>query len=287
MMTHEDFLTRVKHDLTRRLGEPLGVEIHVRDVQKMNSESYRGIGARKMGCSTEAMLNIDAAFEAYKNGKSYEDIIDLIEDGMRNAIERAPTVDTGCLKDYEAVRNKIAMQLIPKKGNEEMLENMPHMVYEDMACVYRVDLGQGAHAVITNQMLEQYGITAAQLHEDAMDAAPKVRPVAYLKMGDVVGGGREDDLTIVTNEQRIHGAASILYPDVLEQVAERVHGAFYILPSSIHEVIIVPDNGEADAGALVRMVREVNRTVLEPGDKLSDSVYRYEPGDMIFHRVVA
>lgn len=284
MMTHEDFLTRVKHDLAR-LGEPLGVEIQVRDVQKLNSESYRGIEARKMGCSTEATINIDAAFDAYKNGKSYEDIIDLIADGVRNAFQSMPTVDTGCLMEYETVRDKIAMQLIPKKGNEEMLANMPHMIYEDMACVYRVDLGQGASAIITKGMLKQYGITAAQLHEDAMDAAPKVRPVEYLKMGDVLGVIGENDLTIVTNEKRIHGAASILYPDVLEEVAERVHGAFFILPSSIHEVIIVPDDGKADAWALAKTVQEVNRLVLEPGDKLSDSVYRYAPGEMTFHRV--
>ena len=80
---------------------------------------------------------------------------------------------------------------------------------------------------------------------------------------------------VLTNTTGSLGAAALFYPDVKEKAGELLGGDYYILPSSTHEVILVPDSADIDAKNLCDMVKQANRTVVEPNDILSDNVYHY------------
>ena len=81
---------------------------------------------------------------------------------------------------------------------------------------------------------------------------------------------------------KTHGAGVLAYQDFMDQAAERAGGDFFILPSSIHEVLIVPDNGRMDLQSLENMVKEVNATQVQPSEKLTDSVYHYDSKEKVF-----
>ncbi len=81
---------------------------------------------------------------------------------------------------------------------------------------------------------------------------------------------------VLSNEQRYYGAACLLYKDVLKKFAQEQGADIYILPSSVHETILLPDRGIENPDELRRMVREVNDTQLSPEEVLSDSVYYYD-----------
>ncbi|MDO4649881.1 MAG: DUF5688 family protein, partial [Eubacteriales bacterium] len=143
----------------------------------------------------------------------------------------------------------LVVQVIPTDRNAEMLVNIPHKDIEDMSLVYRAQLDQSENGVssvlITNQMLENYGITADQLHQDAMDAAVINNPATFRTMQEVLSGlmGMPADMMppmdgpqmyVASVESTMNGASVIAYPDFMEQVADQVGGDFFVLPSSNH-----------------------------------------------------
>lgn len=85
----------------------------------------------------------------------------------------------------------------------------------------------------------------------------------------------EDILYVLTNSSRVNGAACILYDNLLKKFANDVHSDLYILPSSVHEVIIVPKKNAFDKSELADMVREVNEQGVSQDEILSDNVYEY------------
>lgn len=168
--------------------------------------------------------------------------------------------------------------------------------------VYRFELGSDdngrATVLATNEMIAMMGITAEQLHADAVENAPKLKPAQITGMSEVMAemmGVTVDELALIgmpapENEQmyvatvpdKIHGARVLAYQDFIDQAAERVGGDFFILPSSIHEIIVVPDNGEMNLKDLEDMVKEVNATQVSLADKLTDSVYHYDAQNKVF-----
>ena len=79
-----------------------------------------------------------------------------------------------------------------------------------------------------------------------------------------------------------NGACIIQYPDFLDQAAETMGGDFYVLPSSIHEVLFIADDGSMELSHLEEMVRSINEAEVAPADRLSDNVFHYDSEEHIF-----
>ena len=197
---------------------------------------------------------------------------------------------------YEAVKDKLMIQLIGREGKEEMLRTIPHHSIEDMEIVYRFrieDTERGmASALVTNSMLGHYGITAGQLQQDAFASAVSNMPFEIKTMAEILNelmGAEiipEDAMPmyVASNTERIHGAGVIAYPEFMEKATKRLGGDFYVLPSSIHEVILVPDAPDVSAVELQKMVQSVNMEQVAPEERLSDHVYHYDSKEKLFER---
>ena len=207
-----------------------------------------------------------------------------------------PQFDLGVMSDYRAMKPKLMTELISRKGNEARLADVPHEKIEDLALIYRLDLGErdGGRmtTVITNQMMEQYGITQEQLHQDAVENAAITHPASLRSMREVMAAmmGMEPDppmpgepeLMVATTQDAYMGASVIQYPGFMDMAAEKIGGDFFMLPSSIHEVLFLPDDGKADYHELAEMVQTINETQVAPADRLSDNVYHYDKADRVF-----
>lgn len=156
----------------------------------------------------------------------------------------------------------------------------------DLSIIYRFVTTEWS-IVITNSLLEIYGVSLEQLHEDAMANSPVKFPVHVQGMNDFMkefvwhGDSQmmnisDFEMCFVTCENE-YGASALFYPEFLEQVAKRFRGKFFILPSSIHELILVPDYGE-DVKGLKEIVSDVNDNsdAVTEEDFLSNSVYHYD-----------
>lgn len=270
-------------------------------VDKLNG-GYDGVVITPEGSNIGVTLNVDALFEAYENGATMEDVVAHAADMAINGFENQPEVDVTALTDYEQMKEKLVMEVVSTETNKDLLAKVPHKEVEDMSVVYRFELGSDdngrATVLATNEMIAMMGITAEQLHADAVENAPKLKPAQITGMSEVMVemmGVTVDELALIgmpapENEQmyvatvpdKIHGAGVLAYQDFMDQAAERVGGDFFILPSSIHEIIVVPDNGEMNLKDLEDMVKEVNATQVSLADKLTDSVYHYDAQNKVF-----
>lgn len=301
-MDYENFKEQFIEDVKDRLYEQgAEVSVSVHEVKKLN-ESYEAITVTPEGSNIGVNIGIDKFYEAIGDGKSYDEVVDKAVEVINNGISQRPDFDIDSLTDYSKMKEKLAMEVVSSEANKEMLENVPHQNIEDMAVVYRFVLSSDddgrASILVTNQLLENMGVTPEQLHADAMENAPQIKPVEIKGMSEVMAemmgieqaemmgifpvAPEDEQMYVATVPDKVHGAGVLAYQDFMDKAAERAGGDFFILPSSIHEILIVPDNGKMNLKDLEAMVREVNATQVSPADKLTDSVYHYDSKEKIF-----
>ncbi len=301
-MNYEEFKENLANDVKEQMEARSGSEVTVetRTVEKMN-ETYDALTVKPEDSIIGVNLNITKLYEEYEDGKDFENIVKDAAEVADNALSNRPDFNLEAFKDYDSMKDKLAVEVVSAERNKDLLETVPHKDIEDMAVVYRFVLGDtqaGTGSIlVTNQLLDNYGITAEQLHEDALKNAPEIRPLVIEGMGEVLAKqmgvddlemlglnipSEQEQMFVASVEGNVHGAGVLAYQNFMDQAADRVGGSFFILPSSIHEVLIIPDNGKFDTTSLENMVREVNATTVDPTDQLTDSVYHYDAEAKIF-----
>ncbi len=301
-MNYEEFKENLANDVKEQMESRSGsgVAVETRTVEKMN-ETYDALTVKPEDSIIGVNLNVTNLYKEYEDGKDYDSIVNGAAEVAENALSNKPDFNLDVIKDYDQMKDKLAIEVVSAERNKDLLETVPHKNIEDMAVVYRFVLGDSQAGVgtilVNNQMLDNYGITAQQLHEDAIKNAPEIRPLVIEGMAEVLAKqmGVEDlemlglnippeqeQMFVASVEGNVHGAGVLAYQNFMDQAADRVGGSFFILPSSIHEVLIIPDNGKFDTASLENMVKEVNATTVDPSDQLTDSVYHYDADAKVF-----
>lgn len=155
--------------------------------------------------------------------------------------------------------------------------------------------------MIHNSHCKMWNVDAGQLYEDARANTPLLLGAELKSMEEVISDlvkqseftdsqqleedVRDVPMHVLSNKTKIHGAACILYENVVKDFADYLNRDIFILPSSVHEVILVPSQGAQKAQNLVEMVREVNETQVEEEEILSDSVYYFSREDGLMSRI--
>ena len=226
---------------------------------------------------------------------SLEDILDEIAAVRMESDVVGFSVDQ--ITDWNKAKALVFPKLVNKADNEELLAERPNVGFaENLAVTYAVEIkddsivrnGSKASAPVTNQMLESWGITVEELDRTARENIngkgqfKTMREVLIEMMGGNVPEfmlpPEEEDpsMFVLSNDDKINGAAALLDDGMLEDISNRLGGDFTILPSSIHEVIILPQNISQSRNELRDMVVDVNSTQVAPEERLSDNVYRYD-----------
>ena len=189
-MDYETFKEKFVEDLQDRLYEQgAEVNISVHTVNKLN-ESYEAVTVTPEGSNIGMNVGIDKFYDAMENGRSYDEVVDKAVDVVTNGITQRLDFDIDSISDYSQMKEKLAMEVVSAEANKEMLETVPHQNIEDMAVVYRFVLNSDdegrASILVTNQLIESMGVTPEQLHADAMENAPQIKPVEIKGMSEVM-----------------------------------------------------------------------------------------------------
>ena len=298
-MDYEQFLEQVKADLREQFPY---MNVEIRNVEKLQGQSYTGISIAPEGSNTGATLDLRSEFQLVQ-----EEMIPMkvafarIERIAADALEQIPQVDPMALQDYEQMKHTLIMQAVPVGPNRALLETIPHRTMEDIAIVYRFQLEHRENAdatvLVTNQMLQNYGITAEQLMADAAVSAPQRNPVSLRSLAEVLSemsGGMippEDvgapPLLVATVPGAVNGAGVMGYPDFFKDAAERIGGSYFILPSSVHEILLLADDGSMSAQELSAMVSAVNSQEVMPEEQLGSEAYHYDAQAQVFEKASA
>ena len=295
-MDYEDFKQDFQEALKEELaGRGMDAEISSQRIEKMN-ESYDAVTVKPEDSMIGVNFNAERAFENYQAGTEMDEVVNHAADAVEKAFREAPQIDVAAITDYEQMKSKLSMEVVSADRNADLLQNVPHEKLEDMAVVYRLlldqtDEGNGT-VLVTDQLMDRFGITQAQLRNDALLNAPEIRPSEIKGMSEVMNeiapgmapeiAAEDEQMFVASVPDKIRGAGVIAYPNFMEDAAEKMGGDFFVLPSSIHEVLLVRDNGTMTSKELENMVKEVNATQVEPEDRLTDHVYHYDSKNHIF-----
>lgn len=298
-MDYCEFVNEIAGDLEFYLEDELaGAKIEVRKIEKIQNQSYLGMVVIPRGSNVGISVDLRPFYEKYLEG-DYTDALYEICDFLEESLKDAPK---NCIdfSEYQNIKGLLYPQIVGYKENEDELSDIPHKVIEDMAVIYRVmmkkESGLMSSFIIRNEMMKKYGITVDQLHADAINEASKSRPFFIKSLSSVLSEAFEygikesiDEKEIIymaSNDQCIFGAGVILYPGFFEKAAELIGEDYYILPSSLHECMLVPEDKDVRVNNLLMMVKEINKENVSPEDKLTDSVYHYDRKNHEFRKVM-
>ena len=243
------------------------------------------------------VIYLEPFFDAYMNkgmniGRVMEQIgataAEAIDKGREKYSEMLDIVPD--MTDWGEVKDKVTVRVIGVSRNTEILQTLPCRLHGDIALIYQVSMkakdGTMMTVRITDELMDHYGISEPQLYEAAIENSQRLQKVTCRPMGEVIGDllgtGEESTLDegparlyVLSNESLQFGAAVLFYPGVIEKIGKNIPEGFFILPSSIHEVLILPKN-QGEKAMLETMVQEINATQVAPDEVLSDYVSEYD-----------
>ena len=242
---------------------------------------------RKTGASV--WINLTEMYELIRNEGTSDRVINSTADRIAIDLKKVSS-DLDILSDYGKIRTKLTMEILETNRYSELLKNVPNEKMEDLSVVYRIVLSERKESkrtvLVTDRLLERYGITEDRLKADAKENAPGFQPAVIRPLSEMleIPKNPEDKevLYVASNENMNRGAGVLAYPGFLEEAADRLEGDFFVLPSSIHEILLLVDTGSLAAKELQNLVSSVNRNEVEPEDRLSNHAYHYDSRNHIF-----
>lgn len=291
-MKYFEFIDEMAKKVKLCFDKDVSVEIH--KVIKNNSMEYDSLTIIEPGRNVTPNFYLQNMYRRYVDGIGIDslvaEIVQAYETGKDN--EKYGNLSL----EYDDCQDKIVMRLISLEKNSKMLEDMPYIPFLDMAVVFYFLVDNDEKGIasirITNRVMTNWGTDIKKLYTLASSNSKrifeeKIMPISTMLEGYNVnlkemGLGNIDcaqgeiyEPYIVTNNVGINGATVILYPDMLKEIAAKIGGDFYMLPSSIHEVIVISTGADISEKELKGMVEEVNQNYLLPDEYLSDNIYKY------------
>lgn len=294
MCKMNEFIEELKAEVRNYLPEE-AKDVIIDDVTvvKMNDQKFHGLTFRKPGCDAAPTIYVDDMYSVYKTGTGITNLARDLADMYTNtgSIPTPPEVKL----TYGAVSRKLTVRLLEKKRNKEFLANMPYVsIGHGLAIIADINMGHGRDGdwriSVNNSVLASLEVDKETLFEQALKNSAVIEPATLVDMSQALFSPEKFNLLdrdepiapydlggmyVLTNTSGSLGAAALFYPGVKEKAAQILDCDYFVLPSSIHEVILVPDTGETNAEDLCKMVREANSSVVDEPDILSDNVFHF------------
>ena len=297
-MRFEQFTEEVVNKIREFLPESFAnASVELQTVTKNNDLKLTGLTIRCADNNICPTIYLEQFYDKYQSGEDMGKILSNIADvRVRNEVKNGFDVEQ--ITDFERVKDMIVPRLIGKEWNKSLLEQRPHKIVADLAVTYHIMLKQDidgtASAPITYALMQGWGVDVDTLHELALRNMPVLLPSTFQSMSSVLSEmiykdmddedaerlladmvPQDDLMFVLSNKQKVNGAAALLDKDIMQKIVEKFGEDFYILPSSIHECIIVSADADMDTSQLTAMIQEVNAGQVAPDERLSDHPYRY------------
>lgn len=292
-MEMKEFVGKLRDAVAEKLGKAYLVQI--KEIQKNNGVILNGMVILSEEHKVVPTLYLEPFWEAYCCGIPLGEIVKKL---LEIYLEEMPKtqIDMGFFEDFSLVKERICYRLVRQKGNEKFLEDIPFLPFLDLAVCFfyaysNETLGDGA-ITVRNSHVQLWKTSIAELIKLAEKNTPRLFPWQCDSIETILQNMIEEEeceeelpektelgetgMLILSNAKHLNGAACMIYPKIWEILNEGKQCSYYILPSSIHEVILLPDEGLEAAEDLKQMIAEVNRTQVAPEEVLSDSLYYYD-----------
>lgn len=293
-MSYEEFVENVAGILRDEIGESVHLSIYTS--VKNNGYQRKGITFSEEGTNISPTIYLEEYYEKFIQGSSIKWLAEQVHE-MYRKVRIKHTWRGEVVQDYQHVKDKIIYKLVNQEKNRELLPKVPHVIYLDLAVLFYVlvDMdesgGQVATMLIRNEHLDWWNVTGEEIYQRAAANTEKLLPYEFSAMCMVIEemlGDRDIDdaewrrlreqesMYVLTNHIRNGGASVILYPGRLDAIGAYFKENYYILPSSVHEVIVLPESKALSKDEMECVIREVNETQVQAEEFLSNHAYFYD-----------
>lgn len=281
MMDFADFTETVKDEVGKTAGS--NYQIRLSDVRKNNGVILRGITVTENDNNISPTIYLNDYYQDYMNGRTTLDgvITGVMGTYHKNKINQ--NVDMGYFLDYGKVRQRIVYKLINTEKNRELLNDIPHVEFLDLSIVFQClvtqeNLGM-ASILIYNAHRKVWGVSVEDLYQAAQENTPLLLEYEIRSMSEVLceimkAGNPEEfnhdecitgvmdsiPMYVLSNKRGVEGVACMLYPDLIRDFSDEINSSFYIIPSSIHELLLLPAEHDEESGEIRSMIKEINDT---------------------------
>ena len=321
MMTFKEFMDEVVAKITNYLPEGYkDAEVSISEITKNNDTVLHGMTIRRKDERVSPTIYLEPYYNKDYDGTNLDSVLKSIanvrkKNGGMEAMDDALSIIDN-IANYDKIKEHIVPRLLGAEQNQTYVSDKPFTTVGDFIVTYHIFIDAQKSIAVNNKIADSWGVTAPELHKVALDNINKISPVTFQDIREVLLDAMVEDyiknnnvsreaaeafveeilppmpsdasLFVLSNKSRMYGAASILSSEVMDMVTEKVGGDFYILPSSVHEVLIVPKGtSSANTADLENMVQEVNGKEVMPEERLSNYVYSYNPETKTVYRLVA
>ena len=274
-------------ELAKTITAISGLETEIKGIDKING-GYASITVRRSGDPIGVALRLDPyAHQFQKDGDIHSAAVKAAKDAVQ-ALEHVP-------KYGKIISGNIsAADLIPEAinsaRNKDLLISVPHIDICDLSIIFRIEIETDSSCILNRQLLDHLRWNETNLFNRMLPEIATFRPADVAPLSDVLsamtgtsvhGGSGIPSLYVATTRGGTYGAGILAYPHFLNQCSKIMRGDFCLLPSSIHEFLILPLQQEMNVNELMDMVTEINANEVKPEDRLSDNVYVYNSNDRI------
>lgn len=283
MLAYKEFKEVLKALVQVELGDD--VEVYFSTIKKNNGQMKEGITFRERGKNCVPIVHLKELYDVYLQNENIQHCVDFV---LEIAQAREQVEVQTLLGTWEEKQPQISIRLINREKNQKLLQTLPHRNFLDLSVVYHMMLQHSengtATILINNQLLEYWGIDEIKLWETAMQNLNN-EEFTVQDMGEIIAEVLDEKeyeskcfglQYVITNKNSFYGAVSMLRTDLLMELAEKSGMNFFVLPSSVNEIICVPDMGTMKKEFLQDMVQEVNKTQVRENEILSDSLYYFD-----------
>lgn len=227
-------------------------------------------------------IYIDPMYEEYKEHHDLEKVLEKMAYAIDYAFKNLRPQPIP--ENISELRHTLIMMLVNTENNYDLLKNVPHRAFLDLAVIYKCMVpasnGELGTVLVDYEFMKNLNLTEVELYENAIINTKKLLPITIKKLDEVIGEMLEEDieeksnLYIISNDMGINGAINMIYEEDIYKLANNLNSDLFILPSSIHEVIAIPSESE-NVEWLQELVRTINTEQVSIEERLSDSVYQY------------
>ena len=272
----------LEREVRKRFGSTVSLE--KRSVLKEGGERDAILAESNERPEIRICIYPEEWYAEYQRGTSMEALAETHADQLKDAWNRIHQIP---VFDRKGAETRLYAKAVNRSSNAALLREIPHQdILDDISIIARYRVSEEGSAIVTNALLPALQMTPEEVLELAERNSRKetyrCRNMNEFLAGELGIGGDSlppslpDGPWVLTTERIQDGGYAVANPEALELGYRTLGENFHLLPSSVHEVLLVPESSVLTPGQLKQMVEEVNLVSVSPAERLSDTVYHYD-----------
>ena len=294
----KEFMEMAKTEILSYLPDNLVKELTVEDnrVVKMNDQILYGLTMRKHDQEQAPTIYMNDIYERYMNGESLKALMAETVHQYLGVIAVPPPEITNMDLSFENIKDNLTLKIVEIKRNHEYLSEVSYIkMGNGFAAVCDITLADGdggqLRTTVTRGLMGEMEYDMNELFSTAIESSQINAPAEMssirsqllfedepnlLEGRGVISEDEKDNMYVISNKECLYGAVTLYYPGIQDKIAERLGENYYVLPSSVNELLLIPESRAPEIREIASMVYEANEHLLEPKDVLSNNIFYYD-----------